>query len=124
MTNTTWKKCLITFLIIFICVVGVGVISIDFLSHTVINNHIDTITTEVVEKIDGDNQYNNYFLIITKENQTFCIKDNNDGNSKKMFDSIQIGKVYKFTVQHPKISDSDQSTYILRVQEQNDTSKN
>ena len=124
MTNTTWKRCLITFAIVFLCIVGFGVVSINYLSDSVMDNHIDTVTTEVIDKINGDNKYNNYFLIITKDNQTFCIEDNSDGNGKKMFDSIQVNKTYEFTIQHPEISDSNQFTHILRVQEQNDTGRN
>lgn len=122
MFNKTWKKCIITFIIIFVVIVVTGVASINYLSDTIADNNIDVVTTKVADKINGDNLYNNYFLIITEDNQTFSIEDKNDGNGKKMFDSIQLNKTYEFTVRHPDITDSNQFTHVLRVQ--NDTGKN
>ena len=116
LTDKTWKKCLIIFIIIFMVLVGVGVTSVNYLTQTIADSNIDIVTTTVIDKIDGDNLYNNYYLIITENNQTFSIEDTQDGYGKKMFDKIKIGEKYKFVIRHPDITDSNQFTHILQVQ--------
>lgn len=120
--NKLWKKCLITFLIIFLVVAIGGLYSVNYLNDVVNDSHVHSDTIIVKDKIYGDNPLSDYYIIVDTQNRTYSIVDHGDGYGKKMFDSMQEGKVYEIIVKEPELIDVNQFRHIIKVE--NGTSSN
>lgn len=118
--DKTWKKCIIIFVVIFLCVLIGGFFSINYLHDVVTNNHVHTDSVLIVDKMYGDNKYSDYYLVIGGNNKTYSIVNHGDGYGEEMFDKIQVGHKYKLVVKEPESIDINQFTHILQVY--NDTS--
>ena len=113
--DKTWKKILIIFVIVFLFIFVGGVLSINYLSDAVTNSHIHSDTVVVVDKIYGDSQFSDYYLIVGNNNKTYSIVNHKDGYGKDMFNRINVGNKYKFVVKEPELLDINQFTHILQV---------
>lgn len=108
-----WKKSLIVFVIIFLIVFSAGVASINYLNDVVSNSNIHQEMVTVSNTMYSDNPISqDHFIIVGTNNKTYSIVY----SEQKMFDEIEIGKTYFFTVKEPKPTDIHQYSRILQVQ--------
>lgn len=110
-----WKKSLIIFLIVFLIIFVGGLTSINYLNDVVTNHHVHTDVVTVVDKIYGDNSFSDYYIIVGSNNKTYSIPNHDDGHGYDMFNAIKINETYRFTVKEPKLTDINQFTHILQV---------
>ena len=115
LTNTTWKKCLWIFIVVFIIMLLGSGIAINYLNDVVNDNNIHDEEIIVKDKIYGDSAYTDYCIIIGTNNKTYRIVNHNDNYGKKMFESIEIGKKYRMIVKEPELTDLHKATHILQV---------
>lgn len=113
--DKTWKKCVIIFLIVFVIVGVGGMLIINSFNDTLNEKNIHTDVVVVKDKMHSDNQYN-YFLIIGKNNKTYLIANKDDKYSVKMFEQIDIGGKYRFTVKEKQIDSGAPQSHIIKVQ--------
>lgn len=112
--DKTWKKCLIIFVIVFVAVLCVGFISVDFLENILTDSNIHTASIVVADKFISNNTYDDYIVIDTK-NKTYVINNNDNNYDKRMYDAIKIGNKYEITIRDPAPNDINQIIYILQV---------
>ena len=110
---------LIVATIIFIIVIGIGIVLVNTLHYTVSNNGIRTETAVVSNKYYGNGEFSDYYLVETNNNKTYSIINHDDNYGKRMFDNIKVGQRYEFTLQDPSAVDTVRYTHILKVE--NDT---
>ena len=113
--NTTWKKILIVFFIIFSIVLIGGVLSINYLTDVVNDNHIHAGYINVSNKIYNDDSTSDYYIIVDKNNKTYSIVNHGDGYGQKMFDNMQINRTYKVVLKDPDVIDTSHYIHILEV---------
>ena len=109
--DTTWKKCLIIFIIVFIIIAIGGILSINYLHDVVTNNHIHSDKITVMDKTND----NGVYYIFGTNNKTYMIKAHDDKHNKKIFDNMDINIEYKVVVQEPELIDTDELPHILQV---------
>ena len=110
---------LIVATVIFIIVIGIGIVLVNTLHYTVSNNGIRTETAVVSNKYYGNGEFSDYYLVETNNNKTYSIINHDDNYGKRMFDNIKVGQRYEFTLQDPSAVDIVRYTHILKVE--NDT---
>lgn len=110
---------LVVTIIIFLIVIGSGIVIVNTLHHTVNDSGIRIESAIVSDKYYGEGDFADYYLIETKDNKTYSIINHDDNYGKRMFNSIEIGKRYEFTLQDPNMMDVVRYTHILKVE--NDT---
>lgn len=110
MLNKTWKKCVFVFVIIFMIVLGAGVLSINYLHDTVSDNNIHPATVVVTDKYynDTDNTYR--YSAVTNGNQTLHFIDDGDSRGRELWDKIAVGGKYKFVVKKSDLLDATTNT--------------
>lgn len=113
--DATWKKCVWVFVIVFLIVGIGGVLSINYLHDIVTNNHVHTEIIVVKNKVYGDNPYADHYIITGTNNKTYSIVDHGDNYGKEMFDTFKVGEEYKIVVKEPELTDVNQFTHILQV---------
>lgn len=113
--NKTWKKILIVFIIIFFIVLIGGLISINYLTDVVNDNHIHAEYINVSNKIYNDNAYSDYYIIIDSNNNTYSIINHGDGYGQKLFDKIEVNHMYKVILKDPDVIDTSHYVHILEV---------
>lgn len=107
--DKTWKRTIIIFIFIFIVVLSVGVLSVNYLHDTVTNNHIHTDNIYVVNKTHN----NNHYIVIGEGNKTYYVS--NDKYGIKIFNSIDTGKTYKVVIKEPELVDINHFPFIIQV---------
>jgi len=115
MTDKTWKKCLLIFIMVFIIMLVSGSMVINYLNDVVSNNNIHEETVTIKDKIYGDSIYTDYYIIIGANNKTYSIVNHNDDYGEKMFEGVEIGKKYRMIVKEPELTDIHKATHILQV---------
>ena len=115
MTDKTWKKCLLIFIVVFIIIIISSGMAINYLNDVVNNKNIHEESVIVKDKIYGDSSYTDYYIIIGTNNKTYSIVNHNDDYGEKMFESIEIGKRYKMIVKEPELTNIHKATHILEV---------
>lgn len=115
MTNKTWKKCLLIFIVVFVIIITSSGIAINYLNDVVNNKNIHEESVVVKDKIYGDSSYIDYYIIIGTNNKTYSIVNHDDDYGEKMFESIEIGKRYKMIVKGPEVTNIHKPTHILEV---------
>lgn len=100
-------------IIIMIIVFIFGIIMIQGMSNVIEDQNIISTDTVVDNKYLDENN-NQFYIVVGKDNRTFDIKNNNQG--VKMYDSIMIGQHYRFTAQN-----DTNSPMLHIVQVYNDT---
>ena len=115
MTNKTWKKCLLIFIVVFVVIIISSGMAINYLNDVVNNKNIHEESVIVKDKIYGDSSYTDYYIIIGTNNKTYSIVNHNDDYGEKMFESIEIGKRYKMIVKEPELTNIHKATHILEV---------
>ena len=99
--------------IIMIVVFILGVVVIQGMSNVITEQGI-TYTDTVVSNKYLDKSNGHFYVVVGDDNRTFDIENNDQGT--KMYDTIEIGKHYKFTVQN-----DTHSPMIHIIQVYNDT---
>lgn len=94
-------------IIIMIVVFCLGLAMIQGMNNFVIDKGVTSADVVVSEKYLDDN---NFYIIVSNNNQTFDIKKDNNG--EKMYDKLIIGKHYRFTIQNDTKSPT---THIIQV---------
>ena len=115
MTNKTWKKCLLIFIVVFVIIITSSGMAINYLNDVVNNKNIHEESVVVKDKIYGDSSYTDYYIIIGTNNKTYSIVNHNDDYGEKMFENIKIGKRYKMIVKEPEVTNIHKPTHILEV---------
>ena len=111
--DTTWKKSIWIFIIVFSLIVIGGIFSIDYIADTIADKHIHSENIVVADKFYGDTTLGDCYLIVDNNNKTYTIINHEDGYGQKMFDSIQVNKKYHVVTREPEITDLNQFTHIL-----------
>lgn len=109
--DETWKKSLIIFLIVFLLIFIGGLLSINYLNDVIINNNIHSEQVTVLDKMS----FSDYYIIIGTNNKTYSIDNNHHGHKADLFNQIQVGQTYRFTVKEPELTEISQKTHILQV---------
>ena len=109
--DKTWKKSLIIFLIVFLLIFIGGLMSINYLNDVIVSNNIHSEQVTVFDKMS----FSDYYIIIGENNKTYSIDNNHHGNKAELFNQIQVGQTYKFTVKEPELTEISQKTHILQV---------
>lgn len=110
---------IIVLLVVFVIVTVGGALMIDGIFHAADDNGIYTQKVIVIDKYYGQSNYEDYYLVKVNDNVTYSILTGNDNLDKRIFDSIDVGKRYEFTLHNPRPSDKNQHIHILQVH--NDT---
>ena len=113
--DTTWKKCVWIFLVVFLIVGIGGTLSINYLHDVVTNNNVHSERIIVADKVYGDNPLSDHYIVISKQNKTYSIVDHGDDYGKEMFDTLEVGNEYKIIVKEPELTDINQFSHILQV---------
>lgn len=106
LTNETWKKCLLIFIIIFILTFVFAGGMVDYLYHTIDDKNIHQ---DMIIIKDKANNNTDYYTVVDSNDKVYSIAN----EDSKMFEDIQIGNKYKVIVKEP-INDN-QTVYILQV---------
>lgn len=118
--DATWKKCVWTFLFVFLLIGIGGTLSINYLHDAVTNSHIHSENIVIKDKMYGDNPYSDYYIIVSTQNKTYSIVNHHDNYGQRMFDLLEIGRKYEIIVKEPELTDINQFTHILQVYDNND----
>ena len=106
LTDTTWKKCLLIFIIIFAVTFVVAGGTLDYFGNIINDKNIHQ---DMIIVKDKANNNTDYYTIIDNNNKVYSIAN----EDSKIFDDIKVGNKYKIVVQEP-INDN-QTVYILQV---------
>lgn len=117
--NTTFKKCIIIFIVIFLLITIGGHASIIYLDNVVTEKNLRTDYVVVQDKLPNNN-YDDVFVIHDVKNQTYIISNDDFKFDKKLYDMIEPGKRYRMVIQEPLETDTNKSIHIVQVY--NDTS--
>ena len=101
--NTTDKKCLMLFIIVFIIIVVGGFIS---------NNKNPIEDMKVFEDKYNDS---NHYYVICANNTTLTIDGHGDDYNKELWDSIEVGKKYRFIIKDPELTDINIYPNIIQI---------
>ena len=116
--DKTWKRCVVVFLIIFILVVVVGALSINYLGESIMNKHVYVDTIIVKDKFIGNDTQDDYYIVTDMNNKTYVIDNNDIGYDKQIYNKIKIGEKYRVTMKNLP-NDTNMNIHILQVH--NDT---
>lgn len=89
--------------------------TINYLNDIVNNNNIHKDVITVKDKIYGDSESNDYYIVIGTNNKTYTIISHNDEYGEKMYENIEVGKTYKVIVREPELTNLYHTTHILQV---------
>lgn len=107
----------IAFWVIFLIVFCSLYFGITFLDKEVSEKHITTEIDEVSDKFFGNGDKSDYYLITLKSGKTYYILDKHDGQAKKMYEKIVVGKTYRFVLKEDAVDNEENFTHIIEVQE-------
>ena len=95
-------------LIIALIVFAIGALTVAELGSIIQDQQIDSVDFVVQEKYIENNQQ--FYIIKSDQNETFNILNDEDGTN--LFNKIEVGKHYRFIVQHKP---GDATTQIIQV---------
>lgn len=107
----------IAFWVIFLVIFCTLYSGITFLDKEVSEKHITTEIDEVSDKFFGNGDQSNYYLITLKSGKTYYILDKKDGQAKRMYEKIIVGKKYRFILKQDSFDNEENFTHIIEVQE-------
>lgn len=113
---------LVVSLIIFFIVVGIGVLVVNGVFHTINDTGIRVEDVVVTNKYYGEGDFADYYLVEVQGNKTYSIINHEDNYGQRMFNNIKVGGHYEFTLRDPGMIDTVPYTHILKVK--NDTMQN